>query len=202
MIDIEDNKSMRLVRLAEQDIANMVRNIMGGMNKGVVNEELVNRAVRMTINEVVSECGAMPIGNVPSGGIEEAGNLEPDYDEMAGNNGGFYDNLPPEDEEAINKIIDTCWAQGEEAGASEYKIKSVINQKIKRYLASKRDNMGSSPANSLVGENIEIKPENKGKFNATKKATGKSTEELTHSKNPITKKRAVFAQNVKRWAKK
>ena len=27
---------------------------------------------------------------------------------------------------------------------------------------------------------IKIKPENKGKFNATKKRTGKSTEELTH----------------------
>ena len=42
---------------------------------------------------------------------------------------------------------------------------------------------------------IKIKPENKGKFNATKKETGKTTEELTHSKNPITKKRAIFAQN-------
>lgn len=49
---------------------------------------------------------------------------------------------------------------------------------------------------------IEIKPENKGKFNATKKRTGKSTEELTHSKNPLTRKRAVFAQNAKRWNKK
>ena len=47
-------------------------------------------------------------------------------------------------------------------------------------------------------EKIEIKPENKGKFNATKKATGKSTEELTHSKNPITKKRAIFAKMAKR----
>lgn len=46
---------------------------------------------------------------------------------------------------------------------------------------------------------IYIKPENKGKFTATKKKTGKSTEELTHSKNPITKKRAVFAQNAKKW---
>ena len=46
---------------------------------------------------------------------------------------------------------------------------------------------------------IEIKPENKGKFNATKKRTGKSTEELTHSKNPITRKRAIFAQNAKKW---
>jgi hypothetical protein len=49
---------------------------------------------------------------------------------------------------------------------------------------------------------IKIKPENKGKFNATKKATGKSTEELTHSKNPLTRKRAIFAQNAKKWNKK
>jgi hypothetical protein len=46
---------------------------------------------------------------------------------------------------------------------------------------------------------IHIKPENKGKFTATKKATGKTTEELTHSKNPVTKKRAVFAQNAAKW---
>ena len=49
---------------------------------------------------------------------------------------------------------------------------------------------------------IKINPKNKGKFNATKKATGKTTEELTHSKNPITKKRAVFAQNASHWNKK
>jgi hypothetical protein len=46
---------------------------------------------------------------------------------------------------------------------------------------------------------IHIKPENKGKFNATKKKTGKSTAELTHSKNPVTKKRAIFAQNAAKW---
>lgn len=48
---------------------------------------------------------------------------------------------------------------------------------------------------------IHIKPENKGKFNATKAATGKSTEELTHSSNPVTKKRAIFAQNASHWNK-
>lgn len=53
-----------------------------------------------------------------------------------------------------------------------------------------------------VLEKIEIDPKNKGKFTATKKATGKSTEELTHSKNPLTRKRAIFAQNAKRWSKK
>lgn len=46
---------------------------------------------------------------------------------------------------------------------------------------------------------IHIKPENRGKFNATKKRTGKTTEELTHSKNPLTRKRAIFALNSKKW---
>lgn len=52
-----------------------------------------------------------------------------------------------------------------------------------------------------IGESksgIHIDPENKGKFNATKERTGKSTEELTHSKNPLTKKRAIFARMAKR----
>lgn len=49
---------------------------------------------------------------------------------------------------------------------------------------------------------IKIKPENKGKFNATKKRSGKTTEQLTHSKNPLTRKRAIFAQNARKWNKK
>lgn len=49
------------------------------------------------------------------------------------------------------------------------------------------------------GGGIHIKPENRGKFNALKKRTGKTTEELTHSKNPLTRKRAIFAQNAKKW---
>jgi hypothetical protein len=48
---------------------------------------------------------------------------------------------------------------------------------------------------------IKINPKNRGKFNALKKRTGKTTEELTHSKNPLTRKRAVFALNAKRWKK-
>lgn len=45
------------------------------------------------------------------------------------------------------------------------------------------------------GGSIHINPENRGKFNTTKERTGKTTEELTHSKNPLTRKRAIFAQN-------
>ena len=49
------------------------------------------------------------------------------------------------------------------------------------------------------GGGIHINPENRGKFNATKERTGKTTEELTHSKNPLTRKRAIFAQNAAKW---
>lgn len=46
---------------------------------------------------------------------------------------------------------------------------------------------------------IHINPANHGKFNATKKRTGKTTEELSHSKNPLTRKRAQFALNARKW---
>ena len=49
------------------------------------------------------------------------------------------------------------------------------------------------------GGRIHIKPENRGKFTETKRRTGKTTEELTHSKNPVTRKRAIFAQNARKW---
>lgn len=77
------------------------------------------------------------------------------------------------------------------------KVGKSINWKI-----SKATNQLPDPPTEIFlkqGGTIHIKPENKGKFTATKKATGKSTEELTHSKNPITKKRAIFAQNSAKW---
>ena len=52
------------------------------------------------------------------------------------------------------------------------------------------------------GGKIYIKPENRGKFTATMKRTGKTAEELSHSKNPITRKRAIFAINSRKWNKK
>lgn len=56
--------------------------------------------------------------------------------------------------------------------------------------------------NSGKNSGIHINPKNRGKFNALKKRTGKTTEQLTHSKNPLTRKRAIFAQNSKKWRKK
>jgi len=49
------------------------------------------------------------------------------------------------------------------------------------------------------GGGIHIKPENRGKFTETMRRTGKSAEELSHSSNPLTRKRAIFALNARKW---
>lgn len=64
--------------------------------------------------------------------------------------------------------------------------------------AEARRRLGIPEPEKVAEESIDIDPKNKGKFTATKKATGKSTEELTHSKNPLTRKRAIFAKMAKR----
>ena len=69
---------------------------------------------------------------------------------------------------------------------AERRIDNIISESIDLLIESKKNS-------------IHIKKKNKGKFNALKKRTGKSTEELTHSKNPLTRKRAIFAQNAKKW---
>lgn len=67
---------------------------------------------------------------------------------------------------------------------------------------NKMNIMPQYPIPSYKYGGIHIKKKNRGKFNALKKRTGKSTEELTHSKNPLTRKRAIFAQNARRWKHK
>lgn len=49
---------------------------------------------------------------------------------------------------------------------------------------------------------IHIKKKNRGKFTETMRRTGKTAEELKRSKNPLTSKRATFAINARKWAKK
>ena len=67
------------------------------------------------------------------------------------------------------------------------------------YLQHKRKAYGGIVPIFANGGTIHINPANRGKFNALKKRTGKTTEELTHSKNPLTRKRAIFAQNARKW---
>jgi hypothetical protein len=84
-----------------------------------------------------------------------------------------------------NRVIEGKENMNKQISLTEAELKQIVKEAATKIL-----------------EKIEIKPENKGKFNATKERTGKSTEELTHSKNPLTRKRAIFAQNAKKWNKK
>lgn len=64
-----------------------------------------------------------------------------------------------------------------------------------------KDAMAKQKQNNEIGESIDINPKNKGKFTATKRRTGKTTSELLHSNNELTRKRANFARMAKRHFK-
>lgn len=66
-------------------------------------------------------------------------------------------------------------------------VESMVTESVRKITEAKKKS------------GIDISKKNKGKFTKTKKETGKSTETLTHSKNPVTKKRAIFAQNAAKW---
>lgn len=95
--------------------------------------------------------------------------------------------------------------QAQQQFAEDWKDDSIMNN-LSNIQGSQMNNLAANFAafggdlNSFAnGGSIYINPANRGKFTATKKRTGKSTEELTHSKNPLTKKRAIFAQNAAKW---
>lgn len=87
----------------------------------------------------------------------------------------------------------TAWVQSSLKNNAE----NIDNTQMQDLLANYAAYGG--PLLFAEGGGIHIKPENRGKFTETKRRTGKTTEELTHSKNPITRKRAIFAQNAKKW---
>jgi hypothetical protein len=122
--------------------------------------------------------------------------------------------------EAVNKLIEDMsvadrekrmqnqmsWHDFEHQPEDIDKTSDLINKAVKGHAHAhdlhKEDPKTWKYVTDVKESEIKIKPENKGKFNATKKATGKSTEELKHSKNPLTRKRATFAANAKKWSKK
>lgn len=74
-----------------------------------------------------------------------------------------------------------------ESGSKEEREEEYEDQEreMKKYLKS--------------GGKIHIKPENRGKFTAYKKRTGKTIEEALRSKDPHVRKMANFARNAKKW---
>lgn len=104
----------------------------------------------------------------------------------------------------------------QQAQLSEYIQKPLVSEKVpvlgNDYWENFLNNNSLSQFQSLISEQmtgykhgkspIHINPANRGKFNALKKRTGKTTEQLTHSKNPLTRKRAIFALNSRKWRRK
>lgn len=107
---------------------------------------------------------------------------------LAGVSGGIVNRIKANKKsDSVNNQIDKANAYQQLASANQ------INN------VDTRNNLNMLANYSAEGGTIHIDPANKGKFNATKVRTGKTTEELTHSKNPLTRKRAIFAQNAAKW---
>lgn len=119
-------------------------------------------------------------------------------------NGKLFEILPEVVDEKLtmpiyepnNKILNTV-----EIPIQQYYLNNPVSPKIK--IPFEPQPFLDSDGNPIVfnrgKSGIHINPANRGKFNATKKRTGKTTEELTHSKNPLTRKRAIFALNASKW---
>lgn len=165
--------------------------------------------------------GKFPV-NVLKGEKHNVTTLKKFVEDVINATNSFYSKLKNEGDEYIGMRSDTEAVLSDlqrQLYLVDFTVKESLKQRLRDRINENRITVSNgretysltenelreivSEAIRNVNENsIKIKPENKGKFTATKKATGKSTEELTHSKNPITKKRAIFAQNVKRWNKK
>lgn len=76
------------------------------------------------------------------------------------------------------------------------KVSKLVEKVVRQAL--KENVNGDFDTNDDIVEEMDIDSKNKGKFTATQKRTGKSTEQLCHSKNPLTRKRANFARMAKR----
>lgn len=82
---------------------------------------------------------------------------------------------------------------------SDYLAMKNSQARNKGNMTSYMGNMPSEPLTFANGGKIHLDPKNKGKLTATAKRTGKSFEELAHSKNPLTRKRAQFALNARHF---
>lgn len=103
-----------------------------------------------------------------------------------------------------HKVRDKANSLRDQIETGEAWVQNTLNNNAENITSTQMQNLLANYAAYggplfAEGGRIHIKPENRGKFTETKRRTGKTTEELTHSKNPLTRKRAIFAQNAKKW---
>lgn len=103
-----------------------------------------------------------------------------------------------------HKVRDKANSLRDQIETGEAWVQNTLNNNAENITSTQMQNLLANYAAYggplfAEGGRIHIKPENRGKFTETKRRTGKTTEELTHSKNPLTRKRAIFAQNSKKF---
>ena len=165
----------RIIRLTESDLHNIVKESVKRLVKEGIYGDKVRRAFR-DAKDLKDFDHMRQDAEIEGEDLGELGQIEHPQ-----SNSNFYSH------EYANGNLDLDDLEGDVRWHKEelYPENRVISKAINHVLEGK--------------SGIHIKKKNRGKFNALKKRTGKSTEELTHSKNPLTRKRAVFAQNAKKW---
>ena len=116
----------------------------------------------------------------------------------------IYFNYPQEyrsmNTEAIEDYTTEQFFQADWDELAKSLLQQSVNEgRVLEMTEEELKNMIKYGTNKLLEKSgIHIDPENKGKFTATKKRTGKSTSELLHSPNKKTRARANFARMAKR----
>lgn len=101
------------------------------------------------------------------------------------------------------KILDNLHNRYKSQTSSTYVYKPVINKIFTDEKVIKSERNGGILKRVESGKSgIHIKPENRGKFTALKKRTGKSSTWYKEHGTPAQKKMAVFALNARKWKHK
>lgn len=101
------------------------------------------------------------------------------------------------------KVLDNLYNRSNPQVSSTYAYKPVIDKLFNGEKIIKSERNGGIVKRVESGKSgIHIKPENRGKFTALKKRTGKSSTWYKEHGTPAQKKMAVFALNARKWKHK
>ena len=176
------------LRLPEAEYTGLSKQAKDFIRTGIENEKLIPK--RNGVWTQIHESGLNP-GTTRFNPYSKYTSHLGDYSIRQNNDSGIYDIVDTYDFPRLYPVFNR-------QDGKQIEIRDTIH--TKNAIPELYDPMFSATFPKYSnGKSIHINPANRGKFNATKKRTGKTTEELTHSSNPLTRKRAIFAQNAKKW---
>lgn len=173
-------------------------NVLGGAVNGLFGSNINEEAVSEVENQINSL-------NSFTSNASDFDSLLSEYNTLSNNN-RIQANQIGKEGILSNKVTDKAAELNTRLQLGESMARASITNNARNIAGNTMDTLlsnymrfGGDLNKFSSGGSIRIKPENRGKFTETKRRTGKTTEELTHSKNPLTRKRAIFAQNAAKW---